>query len=254
VASGKELRLFRMPLDIWDVAFSSDGRQVFASGGSGVGIWVTESGAEVRHIRPAIGSWGMALSSDDRLLVTAGTDGNVHMSDVASGRELHALMGHERGMVLGVAISPNRRRLLSGGQDHAVRLWDLDSGAQLQRVEGPANVWGVAFSPTGRQAASSDDSGFVRLYEVSETGMRLQLLPRWHTGPVRSLAFAPDGATLASAGHDGRLILWDVARQAKLREWKLPWPILAVDFARDARHLAVANANGTMYILRLAKP
>jgi WD40 repeat protein len=254
VVSGKELRSFRMPPDIWDVAFSSDGRQVFACGGSGVGIFVAETGAEVRHIRPLGGTRRMALSSDDRWLVTAGTDGKVHMWDVASGRELHALMGHERGEVLGVAISPERRRLLSGGQDHAVRLWDLDSGTQLQRVEGPANIWGVAFSPTWRQAASSDDSGFVRLYDVSETRMRLQLLPRWHTEPVRSLAFAPDGATLASAGHDGRLILWDVDRQAKLREWKLPWPILAVDFAPDARHLAVVNANGTMYILRLAKP
>jgi hypothetical protein len=34
----------------------------------------------------------------------------------------------------------------------------------------------------------------------------------------------------------------------------LPGPILAVGFAPDGRHLAVANANGTMYILRLAKP
>jgi WD40 repeat protein len=257
VASGKELRRFRMPPDIWDVAFSSDGRRVFASGGSGVGIWAAETGEEVRHIRILSGAWRMGLSSDDRWLVTAGTDGKVHMWDVASGRELHAFTGHA-GVgswgVLGVAVSPDRRRLLSGGDDHTVRLWDLDSWAQLQHVEGPAPVWGVAFSPNGRQAASSDDQGFVRLYDARETGMRLQLLPRWHTEPVRSLAFAPDGATLASAGFDGRLILWDVARQAKLREWKLPGSILAVGFAPDARHLAMVNTNGTVYILRLAKP
>jgi WD40 repeat protein len=162
VAGGKELRRFRMPPDIWDVAFSSDGRRVFASGASGVGIWAAETGAEVRHIQPPSGTWGMVLSGDDRWLVTAGTDGRVHMWDVASGRELQAFTGHERGVVLGVAVSPGRRRLLSGGDDNTVRLWDLDSGAQLQRVEGPAPVWSVAFSPSGRQAASSDDQGFVR--------------------------------------------------------------------------------------------
>ena len=84
--------------------------------------------------------------------------------------------------------------------------------------------------------------------------MRLQRLPRWHDAAVRSLAFAPDGATLASVGHDGRLILWDVVGQAKLREWTLLGGILAVDFAPDGRHLATANANGTVYILRLTKP
>jgi WD40 repeat protein len=225
VVSGKQLRRFRMPRDIWDVAFSSDGRQVFASGGDGVGIWATETGEEIRHIprpQPASGTWGMALSSDDRWLVTAGTDGRVHLWDVASGRELHAFTGWAQG----VAVSPDRHRLLSGGGDGTVQLWDLDSGVQLQRVEGPSPVWGVAFSPSGRQAASSDDQGFVRLYEISKTGMRLQRLPRWHDGDVRSLAFAPDDQTLASAGHDGRVILWDVAKQAPLILPLLPnpWP------------------------------
>jgi WD40 repeat protein len=254
VKSGQQLRRFRMPPDIWDLALSSDGRQVFASGGNGVGIWAVETGEEVRHVQTTSGTWGMALSSDDRWLVTAGMDGRAHLWDVASGREMNDFKGHERGAALGVAVSPDGRRLLSGGEDHTVRFWGLDSGAQLQRLEASNRAWGVAFSPTGRQAASSDDVGFVRLYDVTETEMRLRRLPRWHSRAVRSLAFAPDGAALASAGLDGRLILWDVARQAPLREWRLPGPLQAVGFAPDARHLAITNYNGTVYILRLARP
>jgi WD40 repeat protein len=251
VTGGQPLQCFRMPPDIWDIAFSADGERVFGSGGSGVAVWTAETGEEMHRIAIQTGTWGLALAQDERWLVTGGRDQKVHLWDVASGRELSAFTGH-RSQVHQVALSPDRRRLLSAGEDRTVRLWDLDTGRELERLEGHTEqVWSVAFSPTGRQAASSDDAGFVRLYDVSETGARLRLLPHWHSGSVRSLAFAPDGETLASAGHDGRIILWDVAKQAKEREWQLPGPVLAVAFAPDGKHLAAANSNGTFYVLRI---
>ena len=56
---------------------------------------------------------------------------------------------------------------------------------------------------------------------------------------------------LASAGCDGRIILWDVAAGARRHEWQLPGWVKGVAFAPDGRHLAAANGNGTVYILRL---
>jgi WD40 repeat protein len=71
---------------------------------------------------------------------------------------------------------------------------------------------------------------------------------------VNSLCFSPDGKTLASAGSDGRIIIWDVAAGDRIREWQLPGPVQGVIFAPDGRHLASANGNGSVYILRLTKP
>ena len=68
---------------------------------------------------------------------------------------------------------------------------------------------------------------------------------------MRSVAFYPDGKVLASSGGDGRILLWDVAAGTKLHEWQLPGPVPAVRFAPDGRHLAFANLNGTIYLLRL---
>ena len=39
----------------------------------------------------------------------------------------------------------------------------------------------------------------------------------------------------------------------KWKEWHFPGPVHGVTFAPDSRHLAVANGNGTIYLLRLAK-
>jgi WD40 repeat protein len=39
-----------------------------------------------------------------------------------------------------------------------------------------------------------------------------------HTEPVNSVAFAPDGRTLATAGDDGTAILWDVGDLRHVRD------------------------------------
>jgi WD40 repeat protein len=60
------------------------------------------------------------------------------------------------------------------------------------------------------------------------------------------------GGTLATAGWEGRIILWDAATGQKRRDWQLPGIVGAIAFAPDGRHLAAVNANGTVYILRLS--
>jgi len=47
--------------------------------------------------------------------------------------------------------------------------------------------------------------------------------------------------------------VWDAATGKQLHHWQWPGPIEAVAFAHDGQHLAAGNANGTIYILRLAR-
>src|SRR5436305_13128763 len=41
-----------------------------------------------------------------------------------------------------------------------------------------------------------------------------------HDSPVRSVAYSPDGKTLASSSHDGTIKLWDVATSKELASLK----------------------------------
>jgi WD40 repeat protein len=94
---------------------------------------------------------------------------------------------------------------------------------------------------------------------VREDELLEQATLKGHAFWVTSLAFAPDGQALVSAGcapereSFGRcnVVMWD-ADGRKLREWAFPGVVCGVAFAPDGRHLATANSNGTVYVLRLA--
>jgi WD40 repeat protein len=75
-------------------------------------------------------------------------------------------------------------------------------------------------------------------------------------------SLAPDGKTLITTQRmnsdniEKTLDLWDAGTGKKLREWTFPGYVNngAFAFAPDSRHLAVANLDSTVYILRLDEP
>jgi WD40 repeat protein len=67
---------------------------------------------------------------------------------------------------------------------------------------------GLAFSPDDQTIAFGSDKGSVKLCDVNTGRCLLEL--NAHTDSVRSLAYFPGGRRLASAGLDGRLIIWNL--------------------------------------------
>ncbi len=138
-------------------------------------------------------------------------------------------------------------RILAAAAPLGVQLWDLRTGQPLRFLR--TGIGDLAISPNGRLLAVPEYQSQIfgiHLWDL-ESFVEVATL-RGHTESVHSLAFAPDGHTLASAAGDGTVRLWDVAA------WQAPAPpghiatILATIFSPDGRTIASAGADGAVWL------
>jgi WD40 repeat protein len=120
---------------------------------------------------------------------------------VAKGKELATLKGHT-GFVFSVAYSPDGKTLASGSYDKTIKLWDVATGKELSNTI--LNAYITIFLHNQPFAAAACLSYYLTVHKERATLRGL-------TGYVLSVAFSPDGKTLASGSGDGTIKLWDVA-------------------------------------------
>ena len=64
----------------------------------------------------------------------------------------------------------------------------------------------MAFSPNGREFTSGHDATVLKVWDTA-TGIARDILHD-HSGPIRAVAFAPNGQILASGSGDKTIRLW----------------------------------------------
>jgi WD40 repeat protein len=208
--------------------------------------------------------WNAVFSPDGKSLVSTSLDGTVRVWDAATGEKRFLLQGHT-GEVRGLAYSPDGNLLATGScnrrgpdgkvvaRDRSVRLWNAKTGELDQAFEDlRGDVLGVAFSPDGKLLAAALDAsrdpsgnqikggGEIRLWDVAR---RIPLAPLpAPTGGLTSVAFSPDGKTLAAGAADRQVRRWDVATGTEGEPLNCPQSVVRnVAFSTDGQWLASAS-------------
>ncbi len=205
---------------VYSVAFNPDGKffaSAYADGS--IRFWDAETGRHLKTFKKGYEASCLVFSLDGKTLAYAeGLD--IRLQDAGTGEEKMLLTGHKWGMQ-SMALSPDGDILASGSEDMTIRLWDMHTGEHKRTLSGHQHrVYSVAFSPDGKTLASGSDDNTIRLWDV-DTGETQRILTghagefEVDNGPfsvegVKSVAFSPDGKTLASGGGDNVIHLWDI--------------------------------------------
>jgi serine/threonine protein kinase len=187
---------------------------------------------------------------DKERAFTAGGDGVFRVWNLATRAERH-------GCPLG--FTPRAVGILPGGTEAVF----LTEAGQLRRWDWQAqkevHVWGeavtaLAVAPDGGRIYFGGEDSSVGFYEGMPKEPLTEEFVHYHSGAIVALALSSDGKRLATADKSGGVVLWDTTAN-RFYSWVAGWErpevgVQALAFAPDDRHLAVANADGTIHLVR----
>jgi WD40 repeat protein/energy-coupling factor transporter ATP-binding protein EcfA2 len=261
---------------VTSVTFSPDGA-ILASGGDDNTIILWD--VEARHPigQPLTGHTNsvesVAFSPDGKTIASGSSDNTIILWDADARQPISQSLTEDAGVAFSVAFSPDGKTL-AGGFDTTIILWDAPEHeplAQAAVIKLSSYIFSLAFSQDDQILATTScveeigDNpanfdcvlGQIFLYDV-KTGQPLGDPLIGHNGWVRTVAFSPDGKTLASGSDDNTIILWDVeSRQPIGQPFAHPLtehiePVSSVAFSPDGKSLASGSGDNTIILWDVA--
>jgi WD40 repeat protein/serine/threonine protein kinase len=155
------------------------------------------------------------VSADGSRAVTGGVDDEVRVWDVLTGRCLHTLEGHSKG-VHSVRITPDGRYAASVGGDNTARFWDLADGRCLRVIRTAGRLAWAALSArtwiaVGMEYTRHNGRAGAALvvWDLRSRQVRRRLDRDVHQFVEAELS--PDGRWVLAAGYKDRVArLWDL--------------------------------------------
>jgi RNA polymerase sigma factor (sigma-70 family) len=207
------------------LAFSSDGKQVFAGGERIVYRWDVATGTVLPALEGNAGNGAPRTFTDDesKTLVTVDYSGMIRRWDPTTGKQLEAPHGYTPYTKTDLSWDGKHAVIADGGS--RIDLWTL---ADYQRHEldatGSSTTRDVRFSRSGKLLAAGFSNGMVRIWDTAtrQSIKDFQVNPKGEPSGVDGLEWSPDETCLYATTSLNGVLAWDW-RNGNLR-WRTPTP------------------------------
>jgi len=192
--------------------------------GDGLRLWELETVRERALTGHGNGLQSVAFSPDSRHLLSCDAGGLIVQWNVTTGEREFDLRhrGQEGGVAPDVVVAngqellrdtiatyaPNGQTIVSAGHDQWVMIWDVATRRVRDQVPARPNIYGFSIHPDGRQLALAEQLPRIEVLDLEKPREARRYL-RGASNRLNTVAFSPDGQTLAMAG-DGTQGLLDV--------------------------------------------
>ncbi|OAI45803.1 hypothetical protein AYO44_12315 [Planctomycetaceae bacterium SCGC AG-212-F19] len=289
-ATGKRLDTLKTKGYFADVTLAPGGKSVAASGGGADDEEKADRGGMTAYLQPlpngkAIALWKnphqlfydcwlFCFSQDGRTLAGAHSGGDIRLWDVTTPRELGVFHCDRLAFAPERAVSAFKNgrpafapdgRTLAIALGSGIRILEVASGQVIRSIDfndSDCHLPPLAYSPDGRFLVTGNGSR-VLLHDLAVG----KTVHTWagHLAPVHTVAISGDSKTVASAGEDTTVLLWDVEavlprlRSQPMTEKQLQesWKTLADSDGRRAQDTVwtlVASAKQSVPLLKNQLP
>ncbi len=119
--------------------------------------------------------------------------------------------------LIGCRFHPSGQFVFAGSQDYKVWRWKIADGAKTG-LDTNAWVRAIAFAESGKTVVTGGFDGRLLFAPATAEKLTPSRTIEAHQGFIRAVAVSPDGSTIASAGNDLTVKLWNASDGKLIRE------------------------------------
>ncbi|WP_436516181.1 nSTAND1 domain-containing NTPase [Ekhidna sp. To15] len=241
------------------VVYSKDGKYMYSANANGEVIkWNVESRA-----------WNLIFQNDDVARVVnispneqylaLGTDqNNILIFNVNNiNQEPNKISGHLGGTVFDLMFLPDNSGFISVGADNRILRSDFRSSTELAKSTTKINK--IALSPDARTLVGGGEDGNVYIWDLTDIGKGVTTLINKSEESVtntktnraiKSVKFSNNGKYLAYGSEDGRLVIWDMEKDAQVQPILTGFraPITDIEFSPNDRLVLGTSTNSQVRV------
>lgn len=247
--------------------FTADGKWLAACGGAPaqfgeVQVWDVAAQKLVHSYKLTHDQlFGISFSPDGTKVAFACSDKSVRILAVADGKELLSFTNHTD-WVYGTTFTMDGKKLLTGSKDRAMKLVDAANGQFIDDVNKLLEpVLCLARHPKQDTVVYGGGLGTPRVYRIKDNQGRTaanndtNLVREFERqpGPVRSVAFSPDGNLIAVGSSNPEVRLYNVQNGQRTASLKgHGGAVFALAFHPDGKTIATGGFDGQVRIFEVA--